>query len=143
MLIRLPPGLDTATFVCTFQHTALPAKRVIPQQGTGGRPIHPSSSSIVNVFNLVSKTELGPKDPLLPLAQFRLFRALIHILWALAGFHHGRSPAVGGLRSVEVESLIEILPNVVLTIREAKYEHLDTMWADSAKDRVFPRVSME
>ncbi|CAN0232895.1 unnamed protein product [Pylaiella littoralis] len=41
---------------------------------------------------------------------------------------------------VEVESLVEMLPNVVMTIREEKYEHLDTMWADSAKDVVFPRV---
>lgn len=42
---------------------------------------------------------------------------------------------------VEVESLIEMLPNVVMAIREKEYEHLDTMWADSAKDAVFPRVS--
>eukprot|EP00903_Cladosiphon_okamuranus_P020555 g18867.t1 len=41
---------------------------------------------------------------------------------------------------VEVESLIEMLPNVVMTIREEEYEHLDTMWADSAKVTVFPRV---
>ncbi|CAM9431234.1 unnamed protein product [Ectocarpus sp. 4 AP-2014] len=41
---------------------------------------------------------------------------------------------------VEVESLIEMLPNVVLSIREEKYEHLDTMWADTAKDTVFPKV---
>ena len=33
------------------------------------------------------------------------------------------------------------LPNVVMSIREEKYEHLDTMWADTAKDNVFPRVS--
>lgn len=33
------------------------------------------------------------------------------------------------------------LPNVVMSIREEKYEHLDTMWADTAKDTVFPRVS--
>lgn len=37
--------------------------------------------------------------------------------------------------------MIEMLPNVVMTIREEEYEHLDTMWADSAKDVVFPRVS--
>lgn len=42
--------------------------------------------------------------------------------------------------AVEVESLIEMLPNVVLSIREEKYEHLDTMWADTAKDTVFPKV---
>ncbi|CAM9951929.1 unnamed protein product [Ectocarpus fasciculatus] len=41
---------------------------------------------------------------------------------------------------VEVDSLIEMLPNVVLSIREDKYEHLDTMWADTAKDTVFPKV---
>lgn len=50
--------------------------------------------------------------------------------------------ALDTIRAVEVESLIEMLPNVVLAIREAEYEHLDTMWADSAKDRVFPRVSV-
>lgn len=33
-----------------------------------------------------------------------------------------------------------MLPNVVMTIREEDYEHLDTMWADSAKVVVFPRV---
>ena len=42
--------------------------------------------------------------------------------------------------AVEVESLIEILPNVVMAIREEEYEHLDTTWADSAKVTVFPRV---
>lgn len=42
--------------------------------------------------------------------------------------------------AVEVDSLIEMLPNVVLSIREDKYEHLDTMWADTAKDTVFPKV---
>ena len=45
--------------------------------------------------------------------------------------------------AVEVESLIEMLPNVVMTIREDKYEHLDTMWADSARLTVFPRVRRE
>eukprot|EP00904_Undaria_pinnatifida_P003045 jgi/Undpi1/12741/HiC_scaffold_6.g02409.m1 len=41
---------------------------------------------------------------------------------------------------VEVEALKATLPNVVMSIREEKYEHLDTMWADTAKDNVFPRV---
>lgn len=42
---------------------------------------------------------------------------------------------------VEVESLIAMLPNVVMSIREEQYEHLDTMWADTAKDTVFPKVT--
>ena len=42
---------------------------------------------------------------------------------------------------MEVEDLKATLPNVVMSIREEKYEHLDTMWADTAKDNVFPRVS--
>lgn len=44
---------------------------------------------------------------------------------------------------MEVEALKATLPNVVMSIREEKYEHLDTMWADTAKDTVFPRVSEE
>ena len=47
------------------------------------------------------------------------------------------------LPAVEVEALKATLPNVVMSIREEKYEHLDTMWADTAKDTVFPRVSEE
>lgn len=41
---------------------------------------------------------------------------------------------------VEVESLKHTLPNVVLVLQEEKYEHLDTIWADTAKDSVFPKV---
>lgn len=41
---------------------------------------------------------------------------------------------------MEVESLRDTLPNVVMAIREEQYEHLDTMWADTAKDTVFPKV---
>ncbi|KAG5188367.1 lipase [Tribonema minus] len=41
---------------------------------------------------------------------------------------------------VECESLSAELPNCVLSHCEDKYEHLDTMWADTAKDAIFPRL---
>ena len=44
------------------------------------------------------------------------------------------------LITVEVETLKDTLPNLVVSIREEAYEHLDTMWADTAKDTVFPKV---
>ncbi|CAM9367016.1 unnamed protein product [Ascophyllum nodosum] len=46
----------------------------------------------------------------------------------------------GSDQLVEVETLKDTLPNLVVSIREEAYEHLDTMWADTAKDTVFPKV---
>ncbi|CAM9436249.1 unnamed protein product [Discosporangium mesarthrocarpum] len=41
---------------------------------------------------------------------------------------------------VEVGRLAKLLPNVVMLHRQDGYEHLDTMWGDSAKDDIFPKV---
>ena len=42
--------------------------------------------------------------------------------------------------AVEVESLKDLLPNVIASVRVEEYEHLDLMWADTAKKTVFPKV---
>lgn len=41
---------------------------------------------------------------------------------------------------MEVESLKNTLPKVVTSVRVEGYEHLDLMWADTARKTVFPKV---
>ncbi len=36
---------------------------------------------------------------------------------------------------------MKLLPQVVEVHHEEEYEHLDFLWADTAKDRVFPAVA--
>ena len=40
-----------------------------------------------------------------------------------------------------VARLMKLLPQVLEVHHEEEYEHLDFLWADSAKDRVFPAVT--
>lgn len=85
-----------------------------------------------------------PTHPLLVSCMPRMVLAkmwdrLVHF-WACPFTLLPRLPLSCALGAVEVESLIDMLPNVVMSIRKERYEHLDTVWADAAKDDVFPKV---